>query len=258
MIDAASRALLDRWIYVLVLTGGEFVPPYTADRQADLRARGEYEADFFPFLDRFLAATAAPECPPGNYFPGGWYRMLKAQGRDIAQVPMDLKSLGVFYGEDVYVSPEGRWRVGRRPVTGRVLEFFLQHLRWDAELQRYFVRYTNVNYPETRYLQHESPPFRVRALTEDDGVLTLHLNDGSAELLDAATLRLDAREALYCAVKPTHFPAAFDDGARFQLMDRLEEHAGAFTLRQGNASLPLTMDAPWAGADRLPLRRRPP
>jgi hypothetical protein len=251
VIDPASRLLLDRWIYVLVLTGGEFVPPYTTDRQAELRAGGEYAADFFPFLERFLAATSATECPPGNYFPGGWYRMLKAEGRDVSQVPIDLKTLGVFYGEDVHVSPEGRWRVGRKPVTGRVLEFFLQHLHYDAELERYFVRYTNVNYPETRYLHHQSPPFRVRAVTCADGVATLHLNDGNHEPLDPASLRMDAQEALYCAVKPARLPAAFDDGARFQVIDRLEERGGRLTLRLGDAAVPLALDAPWAGADRL-------
>src|SRR5262245_49813896 len=101
VIDPASRRLLERWVYVLVLTRGEFVPLYTAERQAALRATGEYDADFFPFLERFLAAVEAPGTREGNYFPGGWYRMLKAQGRDPAQVEIDLKTLGVFFAEDV-------------------------------------------------------------------------------------------------------------------------------------------------------------
>ncbi|HEX7927137.1 MAG TPA: hypothetical protein VF678_06065 [bacterium] len=252
MIDAASRHLLERWVYVLVLTGGEFVPPYTAARQAALRASGEYEADFFPFLERFLTTVATPEAREGNYFPGGWYRMLKAQGRDPAQVEIDLKTLGVFFGEDVHVSPEGRWRVGHRPVTGRVLEFFMQHLRFDVELGRYYVRYTNVNYPETRYLHHESPPFRVRAVDFRADVPTLTLNDGTSEPLRPETIRMNRQETLFCGVKDGQLPAVFEDAPRFQVMDRLELDRVALVLRLPNAVHALAVDAPWPGLDALP------
>lgn len=252
VIDATSRRLLEHWVYVLVLTGGEFVPHYTTARQAALRASGEYEADFFPFLERFLAAVSAPETREGNYFPGGWYRMLKAQGRDPAQVEIDLKTLGVFFGEDVHVSPEGRWRVGPRPVTGRVLEFFMQHLRFDAELGRYFVRYTNVNYPETRYLHHESPPYRVRAVDFTTPVPTLTLNDGATEPLRPESLRMNAGEALFCAVKEAGLPAVFDDAPRFQVMDRVEEQAAVLTLLLPSGAVVLALHTAWTGPDRLP------
>jgi hypothetical protein len=244
--------LLERSVYVLVLTGGEFVAPYTAERMAALRARGEYGADFFPFLERFLAAAAAPDCPPGNYFPGGWYRMLKAQGRALADVPVDVTTLGPYFGEEVHVDPQGRWRVGPKPVTGRVLEFFLQHLRFDPALQRYFVRYTNVNYPETRYLRHESPPYRVRAVDFSAGGPALHLNDGSTEPLRPETLRMNGGEALFCAVKEACLPAVFDDAPRFQVLDRLEDGGAGLALRLPGGDLPLALHTPWPGADALP------
>src|SRR5262249_18273298 len=138
---------------------------------------------------------------------------------------------------DVYVSPEGRWRVGHRPVTGRVLEFFIQHLRFDAELGRYYVRYTNVNYPETRYLKHESPPYRVRAVDFGTPVPTLLLNDGTTELLRPESLRLNRAEALFCAVKDAGLPAVFDDAPRFQVMDRLEDGNAALSLRLASGTV---------------------
>lgn len=251
MVDPVSRRLLERWIYVLVLTGGEFIVPYTAARQAALRGDKEYGPDFYLFLERFLAALAAPDCRPGNYFPGGWYRALKAQGRDPAAVEITPHALGPYYGEEVHVDPHGRWKVGARPVTGRVLEFLLRHLRFDMELGRYFVRYRNVSYPETRYLRHESPPYRVRAVRFEEEPLVC-LNDGTLEPLRPETLRMNRREALFCAVKPERLPAMFDDAARFQLMDRLEEGDGGYVLRLAKNTAPVLLEAPWEGMDVLP------
>jgi hypothetical protein len=252
VIDPACRALLDRWVYVLVLTGGEFVAPYTVARRERLRAGGEYEPDFFPFLERFLSALAAPDWPAGNYFPGGWYRTLKTQGRALSQVPMDVATLGPYFGEDVHVDPLGRWRVGPKPVTDRVLRFFLQHLHFDLELARYFICYANVNYPETRYLRHESPPYRVRAIAFDRAAPAVRLNDGTTEPLRVKTLRMNGQEALFCAIKPDGLPAILEDPARFQVLDRVEAHGGGMALRVGGGLIPVTLDAPWAGADRLP------
>lgn len=252
MIDPVSRLLLERWIYTLVLLGGEFMVPYTAPRQAALRGSGEYDPDFHLFLERFIAALTAPDCRPGNYFPGGWYRALKAQGRDVTRVEIAPDALGPFYGEEVHVDANGRWRVGARPVTGRVLEFFLRHLRFDADLGRYWVRYRNVNYPETRYLRHESPPYRVRRVSFDGGTPLLYLNDGTSEPLRADTLRLNRREALFCAVKPQRLPAVFEDAARFHLLDRIEDHSGGVVLPTAAGAVPLRLEAPWEGADALP------
>ncbi len=251
-MDVPGPTLLERWIYVLVLTGGEFIPPYTPERWQRLRAAPEYEADFLPFLERFLAALAGPGWPAGNYFPGGWYRQLKAQGRDLSAVPIEPGSLGIFFGEEVRVSREGRWCVGQRPVTGRVLQFFLRHLRFDVELQRYFIRYSNVSYPETRYVRHESPPFRVRAIAFEPGGATVLLNDGTREPLRPETLCMDAREAVYCAVKHAALPALLEDSARFQVLDRLAEQSAGLALRLDDALVTVRLDAPWAGADRLP------
>jgi hypothetical protein len=251
-MDPLSRHLLERWIYVLVLSDGEFIVPYTTSRQAALRANKEYGPDFHPFLEKFLAVLSGPDCRPGNYFPGGWYRALKAQGRDVATVEIHPYALEPFYGEEVHVDSRGRWKVGTRPVAGRVLEFLLRHLKFDMELARYLVRYRNVSYPETRYLRHESPPYRIRAIRfEEEGPL-LCLNDGTLEPLRPETVRMNRHEALFCAVKPERLPAVFDDAARFQLMDRLEHGDGGYVLWLAKKAVPVLLEAQWEGADVLP------
>ena len=250
-LTAQGRALLDRWIYVLVLAGGEFVLPYTRAAWDAIR-REEYGKDFPPYLERFLAALEGPGWPPGNYFPGGWYRALKAKGAALPESPPTPDGLGQFHGAEVRVDAAGRWTVGPKRVTGRVLEFFLNNLEFDATLGRYRIRYPLGKYPETRYLRHESPPLRVRAARLDDGAPRVLLNDGHEEPLRPETLRLNASEALFCAVRRQGLPAVFDDSARFQVLNRVAEKEGRWWLALPGGEFEIWPQGAWSGSDQLP------
>jgi hypothetical protein len=251
-LTAQGRALLDRWIYVLVLANGEFSVPYTEARRHAVLAGEQYGADFEPFLERFLATLEAPEWPPGNYFPGGWYRALKAKAGELPAAPPSPANLGPFFGAEVRVDSAGRWAVGPKAVSGRVLEFFLRHLEFDGELGRYRIRYWLGTYPETRYVRHESPPFRVRAVRLEGGPPRVLLNDGTEEPLRPETLRLNAAEALFCAVKPQGLPAVFDSGARFDLLHRVDERQAGWWLHLPGGDHELGLHRPWSGSDQLP------
>jgi hypothetical protein len=251
-IEAAARPLLERWLYVLVLAGGECLLPYTAARRERLLTLNPYGPDFPPFLQRFLSALRHADWPPGNYFPGGWFRALQTQGLDPASVPIVPERLGPYFGEQVLVDAAGRWRVGTKPVQGRVLAFFLRRLHFDPDVERYFIGYRLEGRPEVRYLRHESPPWRVRAVAMDAWPPVLLLNDGTQEPLRLDTLRLDAGEALYCAVKAEALPARFEDGARYQILQHVEERAEGWVLERAGRAWPLAWSDPWPGAGRLP------
>ena len=149
---------------------------------------------------------------------------------------------------------EGNWHVGGKVLDERMRGFLLQNLEFDAELVRYRVRYPMETHNETRYLHHESPPLRVRALHFDPGGCSVGLNDGSREPLRPETLRLDAQERLFCAVRAEGLPAWFSDGSRFSLLDRAEETLDGRVLHLPGhpAPHPLCLDASWPGADHLP------
>ncbi len=263
--------LLPRRIYTLVKCGRQFRVPYLPAAWQALVASGEYGEDFFAFLGRFLAALREAEWPAGSYFPGGWYRVLLARGQDPARVPITPHALGPFYGDEVRVDEAGVWTVGRKIITGAVLQFFLRNLHFDPELQRYVIRYDLESYVETRYIHHESLPLRILALEGDPAGPWVHANDGTREPLRWDTLRMDAAEQVYCAVRPERLPAQFADGPRFRLLDRLTERptersedrsgvregerawerAGEWAVRWGEREHTLNLAAPWPGAASL-------
>jgi hypothetical protein len=254
--------LLARRIYALIKCGRDYRLPYEESGWHAIFSRGEYPEDFEPFLGRFLTALSAGSWPPGSYFPGGWYRMLKARGEDVLRVAITPQAMGPFYGDEVRIDTAGQWTVGRKVITGSVLHFFLRHLHFDADVGRYVIRYDLETHVETRYVHHESLPFRVLALEARPDGSWLSVNDGTQELLRWDTLRMDADEQLYCAFRPERLPAQFADGPRFRLLDALEEHDGRWIARSGGTEHVLTLDAPWPGAGSLvplpPIQGTPP
>jgi hypothetical protein len=257
MLTDSGRALLQRWVYVLVKVGAEFIVPYTPSRWEAVVRDPAYGAAFEPFLARFLEALAAPGWQPGSYYPGGWQRALVARGEALERVAIEPAALAPFYLEEVTVDREGRWRVGRKLITGKVLTHFLRNLHYDAELGRYRIHYRMERLFETRYLHHRSPPLRVRRVTLQRGAVELWLNTGAREPLRPETLRMDEAEQLYCAVGAEGLPAWFEEPARWELLKDAEERDGAWLLSVGGRALNATLDAPWTYADGLPGNPHP-
>ena len=252
MLTEPGRALLQRWIYTLVKVGADFIVPYTEARWAAAVGAAEYGPDFGPFLARFQEALGGTAAPAGSYYPGGWYRALAARGEPPQRVAIEPRALGPFFQDEFLIDREGRWRVGRKAITGRVLTHFLRNLDYDAELGRYRIRYRLERHFETRYLHHESPPIRVRRVTLAQGTPRLWLNTGRREALRPESLRLDAAEQLYCAVGPEGLPAWFEEPARWELLKNAEERDGAWVLSLGGRELSASLSAPWSYADGLP------
>jgi hypothetical protein len=252
MLTPRGRALLERWIYVLVKVGEDFLVPYSEARLAAVQADASYGPDFAALLERLLAALEGPGWAPGSYYPGGWYRMLTARGQAPAAVELTPEALGPFFLDEVTVDRQGRWFVGRKAITGRVLQHFLRNLHYDAELARYAIRYRLEAAFETRYLHHHAPPIRVRRVTQRGGAVTLWLNTGRREALRPGTLRMDGAEQLYCAVGEDDLPAWFEEPARWELLKDADERGGQWVLSVGGRELTASLRAPWPGADRLP------
>jgi hypothetical protein len=231
MSDHRIDPLLRRWVFPMVKTGQRFVIPYGDLARRALVESGEYDPSFPPFLERVLAALADPAFVPGSYYPGGWYRALLARGEDPGRAEPDPEALRPFYREELRVDRQGRWWCGARPIKGRVLRFFLRHLRHDAELGLYCVRYPLGAGEEAQYLRTESPPLRVKRLEPSHDPPCLLLNDGTAEPLRGKTLWLDDEDRLYCAVKPQNLTAVIDDPARWEILSTLEEADGRWFIQ---------------------------
>jgi uncharacterized protein len=108
-------------------------------------------------------------------------------------------------------------------------------------------RYVLSNGYDWSYFSVEDVPYFVRGVacsSGPDGVptgLELELSDGSREPLAVESLRLGAREALYCRVKAGMYDARFMPGAQAALMPYLEEGpAGEPVLKLGGQRFAIT------------------
>jgi hypothetical protein len=235
----------------MVKLGRAYRVPYSQPVWSLLEDSGEYPPDFFLFLGRFLSALHQPVWPAGSYFPAGWYRKLAAEGRDPATVAIVPDALGPFFGDEIRLDAKGTWAVGQKIVTGPVLRFFLRNLHYDPALQRYLIRYDLDTHEETRYVHHESLPLRIVALETVDGRVVAHVNDGSTEPLRWDTVRMNAAEQVFVAVRKESLPAQFADGPRFAVLDRLEERGAGWIVREDGAEHPLALEAAWDGSGSL-------
>lgn len=241
-METEAHSLLERWIFILVRVEAEFSVPYTDGEVRRIAEKGGYGERFMPFLHRFMEALREPGFQPGSYYPGGWFRSLEAQDLEPQTAPITPESLHAFFQDEVRIERDGRWLVGPKLIEGRVLQHFLKHLEFDSALERYRIRYRLEQYYETRYIHPLTPPYRVEAVVTDNQ--TLLLNDGSREPLRPESLRLDNEEQLYAAVTPQHLPALFEDNARWQVLQRVDETPQGWVLHRGGRDIPLQLDAP--------------
>ncbi len=239
MSGSQAEALIRRWIFPMVRAGEELVLPFGEGPLDQLRQDGGYDADFPAFLQRFLKSLADPAWVAGSYFPAGWYRALRAAGKDPLRTEPDPQSLKPFYADELCVDRQGRWRLGAKPVTGRVLRFFLGNLFYDAPLALYCVRYRVEQLFERCYLHHESPPFRIVAIDLGSSTPQIVLNDGTREPFEPDSLWLDAAEELHCPVKSQRLPGRFATAPRWEILKTLEERQGRMIVRIGGKTVAL-------------------
>jgi len=84
-------------------------------------------------------------------------------------------------------------------------------------------RYVLCNGYDWTYFSVDDVAYFVRGVRSLPEGLEIELSDSTAERLDPATLRLGARDALYCQIKGGDFAARFCQGAQTALLPYLVE-----------------------------------
>lgn len=115
-------------------------------------------------------------------------------------------------------------------------------LRRDAD--GYFIQ-TRVRIP----VEVEDVPWVITRIEHRDGSLRAHVNDGTEETIDPASLRLGAGNVPYAAVKRGAFEARLGRAAAFQLLALIhyDEATERVTLRVGGREHTLTPGRHGAG-----------
>jgi hypothetical protein len=133
------------------------------------------------------------------------------------------------------IDVEGDWYDGAVQITHPgILANLRANLRRDGD--GYFIQ-TRVRIP----VRVDDAPFVVMRIERQADGLHAHLNDGSDERIDPASLRLGPGDIPYGVVKGGAFEARFNRAAAFQLLQLADydERSGAGTLRIGGGAWPL-------------------
>jgi hypothetical protein len=134
---------------------------------------------------------------------------------------------------------DGRWSHDGEPIRNRRLrEHFDRSVRYLPDAQKFIVTLRHFR----GEIEVEEAAFFVRSFDATSGVIAL--SDRSEETLEPATLVLSPfGGALLCRVKRAlaaeGLLARFTQGAHAELMQAVEEQAGALLLRIGGALHPL-------------------
>lgn len=137
---------------------------------------------------------------------------------------------------DLRVDADGVWYDGGVEIThAGILANLRSNLRRDAA--GYFIQ-TRVRIP----VRVDDAPLLVMRVERRADTLRVWLNDGEEETVDPATVRVDARDVPYCAVKAGAFEARFTRAAAFQLLALAEydEATGRGALRLAGREYPVS------------------
>ena len=133
---------------------------------------------------------------------------------------------------------DGRWYADGEPVVhDRLARLFSRYVR--RKLTGGYEIWTDERYHAD--VEIEDTPYVVTAVDIDaQGAMSVMLNDGAAERLDPASLKVGGANVLYCCVKHGSERARFLRPAYYQLSAFIEETTpGTFELRCGNARHPI-------------------
>ena len=137
---------------------------------------------------------------------------------------------------DLRIDADGVWYDGGVEIThAGILANLRSNLRRDAA--GYFIQ-TRVRIP----VRVDDAPLLVMRVERRADTLRVWLNDGEEETVDPTTVRVDARDVPYCAVKAGAYEARFTRAAAFQLLALAEydEATGRGALRLAGREYPLS------------------
>lgn len=252
MVHSLGARLLQKWIYVMVKLGDDFLLVNLDPQSSAQGMEAAYGPDFPPFLSHFLATLDRGDWPPGSYYPGGLYRRRQQAGESRRAMPLTREAVRPFFLETLLVDEEGDWFSGEKKISGRILEFFLEQLEFDPLPRRYRVRYPLENSFEVQYLRHRSPPFRVRRIVPSENGPALLINNGQTHALRPNSLWLDSRERLHAALGDPPVGARFEEPARWEILRDAELDGERWVVTLGGQRVTLARDSPWPFADDPP------
>ncbi len=128
-----------------------------------------------------------------------------------------------FPASDIRIDTEGSWFYrDTKMVRQEIIDRFYRNLCQDAS-GMYFIEIGGQRCPvEVEDTAHVIWALRWGKAGDTEDFALLLLSDGSAEILDPATLRIGENHIPYCRIKKGRFEARFSRPAYYELAERLQ------------------------------------
>ena len=142
---------------------------------------------------------------------------------------------------NIRIDKEGNWYYQGAPIINKKIYLHLNQCLDRDSSGRYILSMEG----ERCYLEVEDTPFVIQEVAGGEQAegnetpLTLKINDGTEETLDARTLRVGKDNVLYCKIKGGKFEARFLRSAYYQLARFLEQEGSDYYLRVGDSRIRL-------------------
>ncbi len=148
----------------------------------------------------------------------GAHNSLRKQGRLLLNTE-DPTFFDVTPYLRLFIDKDGKWyQNGVEIIHPGVLRQFMEALETDSD-NHYRIKIGK----EVCSVEVEDTPFVVTGVSEDkDGNLLLLLNDGTLEIFNPETFRINDSNIPYSVVRNGKFPARFSRPAYYQFADRLD------------------------------------
>lgn len=234
----AARRLVSHRIHLFVLHAGHFLDPLVGEHWQRLAEDETASAPATLRVANEVLPVRLPSLGAGIYFP-------VPLGRDL-EAGKDLEDLLERYHYDFIEVDEDRvwWWRGNR-VAPRTRKFFLEHLTYQAEVERYTFEYrVHDGWWDRGYLDCRTPPLVARTLSLEGGTLRVELDGGQGDRVDPSTFRFDERERLLCRTA-LHGEVALSDWLRFSLLRGMSEDGSSLTLAGSDGEERTTVPLAW-------------
>ncbi len=210
----AAEHLRAHGSFVFLKDGARYLDPGVPDQWRRLGEQGEVRDPELWRAVTELLLSRLPDLAPRVYFP-----VPMARQRELD----DDVLLERFSYRMIVVDEDQSWTWNGAPVADRTKEFFLSHLGWQPEVERWFFEYqVNPEWIDKSYLEARFTPLVARSLRVEDGALLAWLNTGSETRLELESFELDERERLVCRTESMGV-ALIDDNERFRLLKGVRE-----------------------------------
>ena len=151
----------------------------------------------------------------GMYFPVPMTRSLE-RGESFSR-----EMVARFHYEFIRVDDRQQWHLRDKPISGKVLEFFISNLGYEKVTGRHFIEYWSEKRWDKCYLECSLTPMLALSLSYRQGRFRMTLNNGEFDEAVERMLRIDEKER--CFLRSLHHgEVLLSDTPRFWLLSHLD------------------------------------